>query len=119
MSAWPGIPGPLFGPQIAPSTTVIRTEMDGGRPRQRQRFTQALWTYSVSLFLKDSEHSTFLTWWGNTIHQGADWFTISLKGPNGAFTSNARIVAGQFDERQADGGWALSMKLELDRPLPK
>lgn len=120
MSAWPNIPGPLFGPMISSTPSVVRTQMDGGRPRQRQRFTQALWTYNTTVALtKDADLTTFLNWWSATIHQGADWFTLSLKGPSGAFTGTARIVGGAFEHRQIDGGWQITMNIELDRPLPQ
>lgn len=117
MSSWPDVPGPLFGPTGVPTVPVLRTDMDSGKPRQRLRFTQTIWTYSVSMFHTDSEFSTFLTWWRTTIHQGADWFSITLMGPSGVYTATARFVDGTFKYQQRDGGWALSASLELDRAL--
>jgi len=119
MSTWPDVPGPLFGPNGIPTVPVIRTDMDSGRPRQRLRFTQTLWTYSVTMFHTDNEYSTFLSWWKNTIHLGADWFTITLMGPSGTFTTSARFVGGSFKYQQRDGGWSISASIELDRDLPE
>lgn len=119
MSTWPDIPGPLFGPSVTPTVPVIRTEMDSGRPRQRMRYTQTIWTYTTKWFLTDPDLTTFLTWWRDTIHMGADWFSITLVGPSGEFTANARFVGGVYSINQANGGWSMSANIELDRSLPQ
>lgn len=119
LNSWPDIPGPLFGPTCVPTTPVLRTDMDSGRARQRLRFTQTMWTYSVSMFHTDAEYATFLNWWKTAIHQGADWFTLTLMGPSGVFTANARFVNGVFKYQQRDGGWSISASIEIDQALPE
>lgn len=81
--------------QIEPS--VIRTEMESGRQRQRQRFTSGLRTMNIQWLFTDPEFALFQGIIQHELSGGADWFdNLTIAIGEGLETITARIVGGAF-----------------------
>jgi len=119
MITWPDYP--LFprpavnfaGEDDAPT---IRTKMDSGRVRQRQRFTREFRPLRVSWKLTDEEFGTFQSIHKHLLNSGAGWFTMNLPlGDNGFKEYTVRFSGGgysfKYDEVMY---WDVSAKLETE-----
>lgn len=115
MSAWPtDLPNPMAdGYQFTPGNAVIRTDMESGPARQRQRFTTVPVSVSVSWRFTVAQMVTFRDFFENTIHRGADWFTVSLDAGAGLASYDARFAEVYQAAWMPGGGWEVTSKLEV------
>jgi hypothetical protein len=88
---FPSLPAPqLEGYTISPQDRTVRSSMDGGVTRVRQRTTaRPVTTTTITWHLNTAQLTAFRAW-----HQteGAAWFNLSLKGGIGTETVAARIT---------------------------
>jgi len=79
MATWPSdLPQEVHqdGFNIEAQNGAIRTEMDTGKPFQRQRFTAAVEPFSARIWLTQAQYSIFDTFYRETLGHGAlefDW----------------------------------------------
>lgn len=94
---------------------VIRTKFETGRSRQRNRFENKNSNYSVNWQLSNDEFEIFEAFHRIKIHNGNDWFNITLPAPQGLQTVLARFINGQY-KRSHRGVlyWEVSAMLEVE-----
>jgi len=115
MITWPTeLPQPSidFGNKVEPS--VLRTPMDSGRFRQRQRFTRANRTIGVQWLLDDTEYALVEGVFQHTLHGGADWFTLPLYLGDGQADQTVRFVGGLSATYVAHMHWRVTATLEVE-----
>ena len=103
---------------ITPDNNIIRTEMESGLPRQRQRFTQTPSKVAVSWKFTQSQLGTFEAWYTYEATAGAGFFRMDLDGGLGMMEHEARFVS-EYDVQKVPGGyWDVTTVLEIrDRPM--
>jgi hypothetical protein len=74
---------------------VIRTEMEGGLPKQALRYSSTLVERQVLYHVKEADYHRFKTWFYTEAHYGASWFDWS--NPVTQHTHSARIVNGEIE----------------------
>lgn len=115
MSAWPSdLPRPqLDGYQFAPVNAVIRTDMEAGPARQRQRFTAAPIMLSATWHFTAAQFASFRTFFDSTVHRGADWFSADLDTGSGLLTYDTRFTEAYQAKLLSGGLWEVTSKVEL------
>lgn len=94
---------------------VLRTEMESGPPKQFKKLSRVtVQRQAVIRVDSKADYLAFLTWFGTTINQGADWF--DWPDPVTGSTVSARIVGGELGAAQPmasiAGGWTIPCVLE-------
>lgn len=115
-AAWP-FPGlPLVGAQIAPGNTMERTEVEGGPPVQRRRFTAAIDVISGTVILKGVDLATFRAW-GQTTLAGwtlpFNWLALDAElEATYRFVAPPTINGIVGHHETSERAWEVSMVLE-------
>ena len=95
-------------------SALIRTEMESGPPKQAKVRSRVMVNRPVNLLVSSkADYLTFITWFGSTINQGADWFNFT--DPVDGTTKLARIKNGDIKARQGGtltGPWLINCVLE-------
>lgn len=95
-------------------SALLRTEMESGPPRQTKVKSRVMVTRPVALLLDSkADYLTFLTWYGTTINQGADWFDFT--DPVTGSTASGRFVGGGLSAVPMGalaGPWRVSASIE-------
>lgn len=116
MTAFPStLPQPsISGYSVAPNQAFIRTEMDSGPARQRQRFSSTPHLVTLNWTFTEAQMSTFKTFFDSTINYGTDWFTITLDCGGGATSYTARFSAAWKGALISPTVWGISATLEVE-----
>lgn len=94
----------------------LRSEVEGGPARHRQRFTQVPTRFKFSLDLEDTQLLTFQGWWLNGISDGVDWFNMEL-GVGWMTEHEVRFLS--FPEiSRTDEGWIVQAEIEARQRDP-
>ncbi len=97
MAAFPTAYKILIETSEAPTSVVIRSEMERGVPKQRRIAADALVTVPISVvFFNKQQAADFEDWFYNDISAGADFFDWT--DPRTGLAVEARIVGGQLGE---------------------
>jgi len=116
MPTWPSsLPQEVHqqGFNIETPSGAVRTEMDTGKPFQRQRFTAAVQPFSARVWLDADQYATFDEFYRDTLGQGAlefDWkhpITGDATAVRFDVTNPPRITAIAGDQYQ------VQMRLEI------
>lgn len=100
-------------------SSVIRTQMDSGRARQRRRFTSQLRSITASWELDDDQYALFQGVVKYKLSAGADWFTISLPFGDGFKTYTARFVGDTVNGAyQINMHWVVKVPMEIEDASP-
>jgi len=91
----------------------IRTDMEAGSARQRQRFSAANHQIAMGWFFSSTQMATFKTFFDNTIGRGADWFTMAIDAGNGIQTYDARFTKAYEYSRVEGNYWRVSANIEV------
>lgn len=115
MAAFPtGLPKPNIenygGSQ---DLAFIRTEMEAGSMRQRQRFTAANHQMTMNWLFRAADMATFKTFFDTTVNKGADFFTMELDLGDGFQTYDARFTAPYQYSYVQGGHWSVSANIEV------
>lgn len=120
---WPdSLPLPLFdGYGIQPLDAALRTDMEQGPARQRQRFTAIPERVAVKWRFSQWEYALFRAWYRDKAKRGAAWFEITLLSGLGMVTHQARFVGSDnkpYDAQSKRGDptgakWIVSATLEV------
>ncbi len=97
-----------------PGEALWRTPMEGGPPKQLERFSRVLVKRAV-VYLADTkaDYQSFKTWVTTTLNNGADWF--DWIDPVDGATKLARIEGGRYKGAPwtpALDRWEISFTLE-------
>lgn len=98
---------------------LMRSELTSGRARQRRKFTSVPEMASISWLFSSSEGHAFEAWWRDQLVDGALWFEMPLKTPQGLGDYTCRFT-GVYTGPSRVGPelWAYSAELELrERPI--
>lgn len=108
------LPKPLAtGYSGSKTQAFIRTEMEAGSPRQRQRFSAVNQSRTLNFLFTAAEMDIFKTFFETGINQGSDFFNISLDFGNG-FTTYAARFTQPYSDTYVDGGfWGVDCQLEV------
>jgi len=112
-ASWPGtLPTLLLaGYTESPPNTAIRTPMDGGVAKVRQRFTAAARPINGALLLTKAQVDTLDTFYVTTLNGGSDPFEFD-NVRTGA-TEDFRFVSPpQYTNAGSDENWRVSMEIE-------
>jgi hypothetical protein len=113
------LPNPTTDLSGKVETSVIRTKMDSGRPRQRQRFTTGLRTFTVGWEFTEEQFKVFQGIYHHYLSDGADWFQMSLPIGNGFETLTVRFTDSGFTHKYADVmHWKVTATLETENICP-
>lgn len=115
MAAYPStLPKPLIdGYGGSQDVAFIRTEMEAGSKRQRQRFSAANDQLNVNWLFTFEQMSTFRNFYNSSVNRGSDWFTIELDVGEGFNTFDARFTQAYQYSRVQGNLWNVSANLEV------
>jgi hypothetical protein len=115
MASFPStLPKPLIeGYGGSQDTAFIRTEMEAGSKRQRQRFSAADDQLSMSWIFTFAEMTTFRAFFNTTINRGSDWFIMTLDVGDGMTTVDARFTSPYQYSRVQGDNWNVSANIEV------
>jgi hypothetical protein len=116
---WPAtLPLPsVEGYGVSPQEAVLRTEMESGPARQRQRFRQTPTRITVRWLFGEYQFALFEAWYKFHADEGGQWFEITLLGGLGLLPHEARFTR-QFEARLLPARrWEVKGELEIrERP---
>lgn len=94
MPAWPStLPAPnRDGYTLNPAPAFIRTNMDGGKARQRKRFTSVPTSIPLQWLFTQQQLAIFEAWWKYQINLGTSTFTMQLYNGKGYNNYNVRFI---------------------------
>jgi hypothetical protein len=115
MPAWPAsLPKPLLsGYQLQPLDTAIRTDMDAGKKRTRNRYTRTPTAVPCAWVFSDLQMAIFEAWYAQQIANGAAAFTLTLKNGYAAQTVTAKF-SGPYTAAPDGRRWHVSATLDVD-----
>lgn len=119
MASWPTtLPSPqLSGYSLTPLDKTVRTNMEVGAARARQRTFTRNDNLGVSWQMTDAQYTAFRAWFddGTTgIAGGSAWFTVTLAiGTTGMQSVTARFIGAVSAVPFGYLSWTLSGKLEV------
>ena len=94
-------------------SALLRTQMESGPPKQAKVRSRVMVTRPVTILLGSlSDYQSFITWFSQTIHEGADWF--DLTDPVTGTTKSARFVGGGLDATPngTKNAWSIKANIE-------
>jgi len=98
-------------------SAVLRTEMESGHAKQAQKYTQAVFTRSLSYVFTSAQYAAFKTWWNDDIGLGSGWF--DWDDPLDGATKTVMMKNGVFAAVPIDLGagsepdWQISFQLDI------
>lgn len=108
------LPNPDSSGYTGSKTQVfIRTEMESGSQRQRQRFTATNQNRAVNWLFTADQMVTFKSFFETDINQGSDFFNINLDLGSGLTLYAARFTQPYSDSYVSKGLWRVSGQLEV------
>lgn len=91
-------------------TNVIRTEMDAGPAKTRQRYSVSIKNFIGSVILNEEQREILETWYKTTLANGALRFV--MKDPQTLLTGEFRFVEDYEEDSTGDGLWTIRLPLE-------
>lgn len=91
-------------------SSVIRTEMDAGPAKARQRYTVATKEFSGSILLTEDQRKILEAWYVGTI--GCGVLRFQMLDPQTGEYREFRFLE-DYQETPVDGLWEIQMKLEM------
>jgi len=111
------LPDPRIEPYaLQTEGSVIATQMETGRRRQRLRFTQERNVVQAIFFMSDFQFTYFKGFWTNRLNQGADSFIMNLKIDSDFCDYEVKFVS-PYQASFAETGWNVTTTLLIDDPL--
>lgn len=91
-------------------TAVVRTEMDAGPAKARQRYTVSTKEFSGSVVLTENQRQILENWYLNTLGSGV--LRFRMVNPQTLEEKEFRFLE-DYQESAIDGLWEIQMKLEM------
>lgn len=113
---WPEtLPLPSAGLTGENLASVVRTEMESGRVRQRARFGTSADSYSVEWLFLPGEYAEFLEFYNATLKNGVLYFNLPLPETEDLAPVPVRFVGGQLSKTYVPHmQWRVSGKVERE-----
>lgn len=114
MPAWPStLPSPkVEGYATAPDAAFIRTDMEAGPARQRQRYSVTPNSVSLNWLFTAAEMLIFRAFYRDDLSLGTGWFDVDLDIGDGFQSYEARFVAAPRSSK-VSCFWLVSATLEV------
>lgn len=96
-----------------PESTVLRTEMESGPPKQARVRSKGMVNRPVKIsILALADYNSFVVWVRDTLAGGSGWFDYT--DPVSAGTKTARLVGGKYEAVPGQGlrGWVITATFE-------
>lgn len=90
-------------------TAKVRTEMDAGPAKVRQRYTVATKEFTGSIMLTEAQRTRLDDFYTNVLGNGALRFV--MRDPQTLEPAEFRFI-DDYDEKACDGLWEVTMNLE-------
>lgn len=91
-----------------------RSGLRSGRARQRRRFTSVPEMVSISWIFNDLQAQAFESWFMDVLSDGAQWFEMPLRTPQGLLPYTCRFAdIYQGPVGAGPGLWSFSAQLEM------
>lgn len=121
MASWPAslpVISSLEGYGFEPVDSVLRTEMEGGIPKSRRRYSQTISKFHVSIPMSRAELAAFETFHQYTLNGGASWFDMPLVNGQGTTVCQA-LINGAFRATRASATyWTVAFEMWVrNRPV--
>lgn len=100
----------LSGLSAVRKSSVIRTEMDAGPAKARQRYTVATKEFSGSVVVTEEQRRILEQWYMLTLGCGVLRFV--MEDPQTGDLKEFRFLE-DYTESPADGMWEITMRLEM------
>ena len=107
------VPPPSFNFVLDQQSSLIRSTMTTGRPRQRRKNTEAITLLSTSWVLNADEWEVFRAWFNDELKQGVEWFSIPLKIGPVTREFIMRFTDGFTSSHKAVNNWEVAASLEI------
>lgn len=91
---------------------LLRTDMEAGPARVRQRARQSSSVFSVASKMTYDQFALFESWYKHKINGGVDSFDIDLAVGAGIVTHTARFIGKPSPRKSGPRYWLVSAKLE-------
>ena len=123
MIKWPSniLPLPSINFSGTNQSSVIRTQMDSGRFRQRRRFTKELDILSIEWLFDGKEWLFFRSFFEHSLEGGSLWFNINVNlgdrtpiGEESVQTFKIRFVSGYSYTYAPVNYWRVRGSIEID-----
>ncbi|OYZ67865.1 MAG: hypothetical protein B7X98_02385, partial [Methylophilaceae bacterium 17-43-7] len=100
---------------VTPQAAVLRTQMEGGPPRYRKRFSDVPEDVTANFVVTAEQMAIFRSFYRTDINMGADWFVMNgLDIGNGYETNSEVHMVGQPNAMKINAvTWKVSLKLEV------
>lgn len=112
------LPSPSTDLNATTNTSVVRTAMDSGHVRQRQRFTGGLRPFKASWELNDAQWALFQGVFVYKLHQGADFFIMNLPFGDGFKDYLVRFTGDLSGGYKDVMEWRVSINMETENISP-
>ena len=99
--------------QIGFGSTVLRSSMDDGMPRQRKRFSTHIDDLPITIYYNDAELVEFERFVREDINGGTSWFNMELRDGEGVRLMEVMIQDGKYAIKKEGLKWAVSMRLDI------
>lgn len=103
---------PLIGFTEEPYSTAIKSEMDAGPAKQRQRYSTSWSRYKMNMILTAAQRATFKTFWQSTCKSGGQAF--DWKDPATGDTATFVFVADRPPKFRSIGTDVFEVEFELE-----
>lgn len=114
---WPYtlLPTPYDAVELAVENNNIRTEMESGRVRQRQRFSASTRKFSAKWNFTETQFALFQSFVKYKLSGGSLAFNMDFAQGDGGLTVSGemRIVSGNYSASRGRGLWSVSAVLEV------
>lgn len=116
METWPYsvLPDPTINYSSDNRTSVVRTQMDSGRVRQRKRFSTDVKQIAVSWVLTNHQYQMFQSFHRFKLNLGADFFFMDHWFGDEPQQVKARFMDGAYASQYVDGRWMVSGTMEVE-----
>lgn len=99
----------LEGLNAQRKSSVIRTQMDAGPVKVRQRYTVTTKEFTGTVLLTETQRKTLEEWYQNTLGSGV--LRFEMIDPQTLQFAEFRFIE-DYQETSVDGYWEISMTLE-------
>lgn len=115
LEAWPSIfPSPTINYSLGVNTNVERTQMDSGYIRQRQRWSDFMYSASFEVELTDLYFQYFNGFVVDILNGGNDWFLMDIMTGNGMVEHTVRFQEGKFKPSLVGADtWKVSAAIDI------
>ena len=107
----------MDGFSVRPEDNTMRTRMDSGLTRMRQRFTTTPTIVKLRWIMKEEVFAMFEAWYKYKAKFGAEWVSMEIPTGRGMEEANIRFTRSYSSKQLSDEYWEVVADVEV-RELP-